>query len=173
MTIGENIREIRKQKQLTLKYVAEKTNLSIPFLSQLETNKSDATMATIRLIADALGIHPSQFFYEQTSVAEVGYKSNTNFHYEQLTNIEESSFIPSRVKLEPGNVKVDSVRHEGFEFVYCLKGTLTLTVENQSFEISVGQSHMYDATKDHYWYNYTDSEVEFLVVNERGGEKHE
>ncbi len=166
MSIGENIRKIRKERELTLKQVAELTDLSIPFLSQLETNKSDATMATIRLIADALEVHPSQFFYEHASLMDVLNTKRQSFYYEQLAYDKGSPFIPLKVKLKPGNTDLEYVQHDGFEFVYCLKGRLTISLDNNNIELSEGESLMYDANKPHYWFNYTDEVVEFLVINQ-------
>ncbi|MCU7558440.1 XRE family transcriptional regulator [Macrococcus capreoli] len=168
MSIGDNIREIRKRKKMTLQKVSDKTKLSIPFLSLLETNKSDATMASIRLIADALEVHPSQFFYNQMSLSKKVVELNKGFQYERLSNELETPFVPIKVMIDPGKTKIDHVRHSGFEFVYGLKGTLTLTIDDEIVEINPGESLMYEATKAHYWYNHTNEKVEFLVVNERG-----
>lgn len=168
MTIGEKIREIRKKQNKTLKYISDETGVSIAFLSQLETNKCSATMASLRKIADALEIHPSYFFHTTTvEKIEVDASELTkSFTYQNLSNGVPGAFTPIRVVLQPGASQDDSSQHAGVEFIYCIKGTLTLTVGTKRLELQPGASYMFDAHEPHYWDNFTDEEVEFLVVNE-------
>lgn len=168
MTIGEKIREIRKKQNKTLKYISDETGVSIAFLSQLETNKCSATMSSLRKIADALEIHPSYFFH--TSTIEKpnldDQELTQSFSYQNLSNGVAGNFTPIRVILKPGASQNDSSEHEGTEFIYCINGTLTLTVGTERMELQPGASYMFDAHTPHYWYNYTDQDVEFLVVND-------
>lgn len=171
MSIGEKIREIRKRQKLTLKTVSEETGLSIAFLSQLETNKCNATMASLRNIADALNVHPSLLF-EYEEVEGHTTEQHQSFQYFNLANHEHAVFTPLKVVIAPGQERADTVSHSGHEFVYCLKGTLTLLVGEVQYQIGEGQSLMYIASQPHYWFNYTDQPVEFLVVNETENIKH-
>ncbi|MEN8243729.1 MAG: XRE family transcriptional regulator [Thermodesulfobacteriota bacterium] len=54
--LGTRIRAERLQKPLTLKQLAEKTKLSISFLSEIERGLSQPSMASLRRISQALGI---------------------------------------------------------------------------------------------------------------------
>jgi DNA-binding NtrC family response regulator len=60
--IGEKIREGRKAKGLTLQQLAERTSLSVGFLSQIELGKNSASVETLYRIATALGAQPGDFF---------------------------------------------------------------------------------------------------------------
>lgn len=51
-----HIREIRCDKGLTQQYVAEKANVSRPFLVDLEKGRRGAKADTKQRIADALGV---------------------------------------------------------------------------------------------------------------------
>jgi len=62
--IGEKIRESRKHKSLTLAQMAERTGLSVGFLSQIELGKNSASVETLYRIALALGMAPGDFFKE-------------------------------------------------------------------------------------------------------------
>ncbi|MCU7557776.1 XRE family transcriptional regulator [Macrococcus capreoli] len=167
MTIGEKIREIRKKQNKTLKYISDETGVSIAFLSQLETNKCSATMSSLRKIADALEIHPSYFFHTtKVEKEEDSIEPTQSFVYQNLSNGVAGAFIPNRVVLKPGANQNDSSQHAGVEFIYVLNGTLTLTVGTERYELQPGASYMFDAREPHYWYNFTEDEVEFLVVNE-------
>lgn len=59
MTIGENIKKIRKEKGLTQKELAKLLNVSEPMVSQYES-KETLKLETIKKIAAALGISFSE-----------------------------------------------------------------------------------------------------------------
>lgn len=50
------IRDIRKENGITLKDLAEKVGVSIPYLSDIERGNRRGSEKTIDLIADALGV---------------------------------------------------------------------------------------------------------------------
>ena len=54
--LGARIREARKRKGLTLKDLADRTKLSVPYLSDLERRQVNPTLETLRKVADALGV---------------------------------------------------------------------------------------------------------------------
>lgn len=60
--IGEKIREGRKAKSLTLAQLADRTGLSVGFLSQIELGKNSASVETLYRIATALSVDPGDFF---------------------------------------------------------------------------------------------------------------
>lgn len=54
--LGDFIRKRRKQANLSLRQLAEKTRLSNPYLSQIERGLHQPSMRVIKLIADALNV---------------------------------------------------------------------------------------------------------------------
>ena len=52
------IREIREQKKMTLKQIAEQVEISVPYLSDIERGNRRGSSATIGRIAEALGVNP-------------------------------------------------------------------------------------------------------------------
>lgn len=172
--IGENIRSVRKKNKMTLKTLADKTGFSISFLSQLERNKSSATLESLKKISIALGVNPGYFFQNQmleqerieSSKLEELQISNQNIHYQSLSNdMEYPIFSPLLVTLKPKQNEGNLFQHPGQEFLYVLKGTLTVVIENKKYDLTSNQSIMFDSNQKHYWYNYTNSEVQFLCVN--------
>ena len=65
--IGEKIRIGRKSKGLTLAQMAERTGLSVGFLSQIELGKNSASVETLYRIARALDTDPGTFFQDSAS----------------------------------------------------------------------------------------------------------
>lgn len=56
MNIGSTIRTIRKRKNITIAQICEETGLSQGFMSQVETNKTSPSIATLESIAKALKV---------------------------------------------------------------------------------------------------------------------
>jgi transcriptional regulator with XRE-family HTH domain len=60
--VGERLRSIRRARRCTLRTVADRSGLSESFLSQVERGQSSASIASLRRIADALGVSIADLF---------------------------------------------------------------------------------------------------------------
>jgi transcriptional regulator with XRE-family HTH domain len=60
--VGERLRELRRFRRCTLRTVADRSGLSESFLSQVERGRSSASIASLRRIADALGVTIADLF---------------------------------------------------------------------------------------------------------------
>jgi transcriptional regulator with XRE-family HTH domain len=60
--VGERLRAIRRLRRCTLREVAERSGLSESFLSQVERGRSNASIASLRRIADALSVTVADLF---------------------------------------------------------------------------------------------------------------
>lgn len=56
MAIGKTLRQLRKDKNLTLKSLSEKSGISISFISDIENERRDPSPDTAKKLADALNI---------------------------------------------------------------------------------------------------------------------
>ena len=61
-TIGAQIRQFRKDRDLTLKQLARTTGLSVSLLSQIERAESSASVGSLYKISAALGVKLTQLF---------------------------------------------------------------------------------------------------------------
>lgn len=62
MKIGELVREYRLSKKLTQQELAEKSDLSLPFINLIENNRRNLSVDTLLKILSAMDIEPSDFF---------------------------------------------------------------------------------------------------------------
>jgi DNA-binding NtrC family response regulator len=62
--IGDTIRNLRKDKDLTLKQMSRRTNLSVSLLSQIERAESSASISSLYKIAQALDARIQDLFGE-------------------------------------------------------------------------------------------------------------
>ena len=60
--VGERLRSIRRARRCTLRTVADRSGLSESFLSQVERGQSSASIASLRRIANALGVSIADLF---------------------------------------------------------------------------------------------------------------
>ena len=60
--IGRKVRGLRNEKRLTIKELAERANLSISLISQIERAESAASISTLNKIAIALNTELREFF---------------------------------------------------------------------------------------------------------------
>lgn len=172
--LGERIKQLRLDKNLTLKDVAKRTGLSISFLSQLEHNKTSATLESFKKVSDALGVNPSYFFTTAHAEAQstvvrgaldqVNYETNTFIYRDLKGTMENPLFMPILVVLHPGDNRGNNLTHKGQEFLYVLEGTLTVILNEETFTLQPNDCIFLDSAKPHYWQNHTKEPVKFLCV---------
>lgn len=172
-TLGSRIKKVRKEQKMTLKTLAEKTGFSISFLSQLERGKSSATLESLKKISLALEVNPGFFFAEveeeervvRRSALETEKMEEHNIYYQSLCkSIDNPVFSPLLVVLKPNQNEGNLFKHAGQEFLYVLEGQLTVQIDQETYHLDPSDSIMFDSSKEHYWYNYTDENVKFLCI---------
>ncbi len=62
--IGDNIRNIRKSKGLSMEAVANEANIEFRQLGRIERGEGNTTIASLVKIADALKVNLSEFFQQ-------------------------------------------------------------------------------------------------------------
>jgi transcriptional regulator with XRE-family HTH domain len=65
VAIGKKIREIRRSQHLSLREVAEKAEVSISHLSQVESGKTNPSVSSLARIANALSVPFDSFFSDE------------------------------------------------------------------------------------------------------------
>ena len=62
---GERLRRIRKERLLTQVELSKRTGVAQDSISSLETGKREAHAGTLRKLAEALGVEPTELWKEQ------------------------------------------------------------------------------------------------------------
>ncbi|HGM3887332.1 TPA: helix-turn-helix domain-containing protein [Clostridioides difficile] len=176
--IGAKIKQLRTQKQMTLKDMSEKTNLSIGFLSQLERGLTSVATDSLGKIASVLDVELTYFFMKpkehkravlRSYEKEVFDVENSTFiHYHLSSSLKEKTMLPRLIEILPSksSEEICCYVHEGEEFVYVLEGTLTVFLGDEQIEMYPGDTIHYNSEKNnHNWVNYTNKVVKILVVS--------
>lgn len=95
MTIGENIRRIRKEKGITQKELGERLNMTQSAIGQFENNKTSPKKDTIEKIASALSVKPSELMkgvWETLDKKHSDEIENTVKHLEFIDFLKSSGY---------------------------------------------------------------------------------
>jgi len=174
--IGEQLRELRQLKNLTLKEVAEKAGISVGYLSQLERNHSRLPIGVLKKISDALGVHINWFFQQQPAgdaaerdiVVRADQRRRLSFTGLGITEELLSPNLSGPLELllstiAPGADSED-YSHDGAEAGLVLSGTLELWVSGRHFTLNEGDSFSFKSTEIHRCANPGGSPTRVLWV---------
>ena len=127
MKIGAKVKELRVQKGLTQEELADRTELSKGFISQLGRDLTSPSIATLMDILQALGTDLKDFFNEepeeQIVFKESDYFEKLDEEYGNKTewiipNAQKNIMEPIRLTLAPGGSTYTDNPHEGEEIGY-------------------------------------------------------
>lgn len=62
--VGDNVRRLRKVKRVTQAQLAASANLDLRYLGSIERGDGNPSVAILGKLAEALGVHPSEFLYD-------------------------------------------------------------------------------------------------------------
>ena len=157
--IGRKIKELRIVKGLTQEELADRSELSKGFISQLERDLTSPSISTLEDILQCLGISVADFFAERQE-EQVVFRDEDYFEKIDIErgetiewiipNAQKNAMEPIRLTLAPGGETYPDTPHEGEEFGYVLKGTVTVRVGKQQHRARAGESFYYRADKTHY-----------------------
>lgn len=171
MDIGKRLKELRLQNDLTLTDLASRCELTKGFLSQVENNITTPSIATLDDILEALGTNLSDFFKEEKE-RQIVFSAKDFFVDEQedfqiewiIPNAQKNEMEPILLTLYPRKKSNEMLSHQGEEFGYVLKGSVTLVCGNRKYKLKAKETFYIDGSKAHYLYNHTNSEAKVLWV---------
>ena len=85
LVLGSNIRKIRKEFGWTQADLAEKSGISVPFMTQIELGRKSASLEVVQNIAAALNIYYKQLFEENIAAGNQG-KINLSLLEQNITS---------------------------------------------------------------------------------------
>jgi transcriptional regulator with XRE-family HTH domain len=166
-SVGARIRGCRKAGTVSLKAVAERTGLSIGYLSQIERGISSPSLRAVALVADALGVDFATLFPrgEKGDPGDaVIFKSRDRVGMPlDLIGVRKELLTPGGnggglrlylMTIEPGgNSGENFYAHAGEEAGTVLEGDFELTVESEVFRLTAQDSFRFRSRRPHRWRN--------------------
>ena len=183
-TIIKKIKRMRKNQNMTLNELAQKTGLTESYLSRIETSSSAPPIHTLYLIAEALNTDINYLFQpepkDEKSNPDIVVIRNEDIDSENLTTgpynktIFRYSYIPlakqKRGKnmqpyilipdFEPGEV----LQHDGEEFFYVLEGRIEFLYGTEKYILSKGDCVYFESHIPHNGRSIGDEKAKVLIM---------
>ena len=169
MDIGAKIKLLRIKNQLTLEELANRSELTKGFLSQVERNLTSPSIATLEDILEALGTSLGEFFSDDRD-ERVVFTANDYFINEQeaydisyiVPNAQKNCMEPILIRLHPGCESETYGPYEAEEFGYVLQGKVELHYGKAQYMLKKGQTFYLKGDREHYLKNAGESEAKVL-----------
>ena len=174
VNVGVRLRELREARKISMRGLATKSGLSANALSMIERGRTSPSVSTLYKIADALDVPITEFFGPQhvkQDVILIKADERTRIPlsrgvWEGLGGEKFSGRVePFILTLENGATSGQHMMiHNGYEFVFCLRGQLEYLVEKQLFKLAAGDSLLFAAELNHRWRNPGNTVTNALIV---------
>jgi len=177
--IGNQIKERRKNKGITVQELADRASVSKGLISQIENNRVIPSLMVLIDIIRSLDVDLNVFF------KDIGTDKNTKtilvkrreeytyfekeeaigFHYHRIftRNIKNSTVDIVLLELEP-NANRPMVETLAFEYKYVLSGEIEYRFQDQQILLSAGDSMLFDGRIPHTPKNIGSYKAVMLVV---------
>lgn len=159
MEIGSKIKQLRILNGLTQEELADRTELSKGFISQLERDLTSPSIETLMDILQCLGTTAGEFFNEspdeQIVFSKADYfekndpelKNNTKWI---IPNAQKNLMEPILLTLEPGGSTYPDNPHEGEEFGHVLNGAVEIHLGSKLYQAKKGESFYFVSERKHF-----------------------
>ena len=159
MDIGNKLKELRVLKGLTQEELADRSELSKGFISQLERNLTSPSITTLMDILQCLGTSIGEFFNEapdeQIVFGKQDYFVKVDTEYKNeikwiIPNAQKNQMEPIRLTLKKGGSTYPDNPHEGEEFGYVIQGAVTIHLGKRTYKAKKGEAFYYKPDQTHY-----------------------
>ena len=172
--VGSRLRELRTERDLSLRALAEKSGLSINTLGLIENGKTSPSVSTLQQVALALEVPITAFFETNVPESRIAHikaihRPRVAFEHGTLEDLgaglTDRAVEPFVVRLEPfANSGPNPIVHTGYEFVFCLEGRIAYTIEAQTYLLEPGDSLLFESHLPHRWQNVGEVPSQSLLV---------
>lgn len=171
--VGTKLRILREQRGMSLRELSQRCGLSFNAISRIERGENSPTVSSLHQLASALNVSITAFFEDGHEEATVFIQRDRRLRSEANgismaslgTGLRGQQLEPFLVSVEPGAGNPDDpITHNGEEFVHCLEGGITYRINNEIYQLEVGDSLLFEATQPHSFYNLGTSTTKLLIV---------
>ena len=174
VSIGEKIKRLRIKTNLTQEELANRSELSKGFISQLERDLTSPSIATLMDILECLGTD-LKYFFSETPEERIVFKKDDFFEQDNeenghsirwiIPNAQKNMMEPLLIHLESGGRSDTYTPHEGEVFGYVLAGGATLHLGDTQYKIKKGESFYYKANAPYCLVNHGKTPASVLWVS--------
>lgn len=176
-TLGERIRTLRQERKLTLHEVSEGAGLTPSFLSRLERDRVNISVANLRKIANFFGVPITYFFSSEEAPAVEVLRATERRKLQAIGEklqvealLPEGEFHPDvfEAVVFPQGKSNRRAPREGRTLLFLLEGELRCYVGEETYDLRAGDSlYIRDGT-GYGWENVGSSAARFLLIQPLG-----
>lgn len=179
--LGTKLKHTRMMLGLSLKEVARRAELTEGFLSKIENDHANPTMATLHRLVLALETNMGSLFAATEAgdadvfilpaaarpVLETGHRrAGKGVRLEKLVPTGPEYLLQINIHVvTPGGGSEELIRHKGQEFGFLLSGSLELLVESGTYTLKEGDSFYFNSELGHGYRNVSTEVARVLWVN--------
>ena len=173
--VGERLRAIRRLRRATLKTVADRADLSESFLSQVERGRANASVASLKRIAAALGVNVADLFEPNGSTGKprvLRREARPNLAFGTLGRkfmltprpLENLQVIVGELDTEGSTGEEPYTHGDSEELLVVLEGNVSLQLGADVFELATGDSIDYRSSTPHRLVNLGNRTAEVMWI---------
>ena len=176
--LGEKLRSLRLERQLSLTKVAASTGISSSFLSLVENGKNDLTVARLIRLVSYYGVAVSDLIpEEEEQPAEILRSEHQRFIPSRsekmglylMTHEGNRAMTPVMATYEVGGGTNEFLSYDSEQWDFVLEGTLALIFEgDEPIILNAGDSAYYSARRPHKYKNGGKTPARSLHVRSPG-----
>jgi transcriptional regulator with XRE-family HTH domain len=161
--VGHRLRQLREERDLSIRALARASGLSANALSMIERGKTSPSVSTLYKVAEALNVPITALFRvapirEQVVHMRAEARARVPFTRGLWEGLGGEQFAgrvePFALTLESGaSSGPHPVVHSGHEFVLCQRGQLEYQVDGNLFLLQPGDSLIFASRLKHRWRN--------------------
>ncbi len=172
MDIGNKIKRLRLQLNLSQSELADRCELTKGYISQLENDLTSPSISTLCDILAALGTDLAEFFKREDDARVVF--SAEDFIEKQdggmllkwvIPNAQKNRMEPVLVELAPGASTAEDFPHEGEEFGFVLEGKIRIELGKNKYTCKKGEAFYYTADRAHGIVNAGKNAAKFMWIS--------
>jgi len=170
--IGERLRALRTERNVTLRQLSDSTGVSSSTLSRLEAGKRRANLDLILPIARALSVPLDELIGQPTGDPRVRQTARTVCG----RTLIPLSQVPGnrrtyKMIIQPTEETPQQRRHDGYEWMYVLSGRLRLLLGDRDIQLTTGEAAEFDTRVPHWFGCGGSMPVELLTIFSEQGER--
>jgi transcriptional regulator with XRE-family HTH domain len=172
--VGAQIRVLRAERGLSLRGLAEVSQLSPNTISLIERGITSPSVSTLHRMATAMRVPITAFFEEGEERVDLvllrsderARSGSASVLLESLgTGLADQTLAPFLVNMKPGASSGRPVMvHVGHEMVFCLEGRIEYVIDDQPYVLEAGDSLLFEARLPHRWRNPGSEPGIFLLI---------
>lgn len=159
IALGQQVRQLRRQNDLSINDLAAAAGLSSGMVSKIENGQISPSLSTLNAVAGALGVQITALFSafedrrdashvkagQGVVIERRGTKAGHTYRLLGHSLRGDVAVEPYLITLEKGAAPYTAFRHSGVEFIYMLSGDVTYRHGEAAYRLKPGDSFLFDS----------------------------